>query len=51
MMTKENLCFFIRLTNQCPKFDQIDAKVLNIARMKTFQYFGICFDETMKWKL
>ena len=30
-------------------FEQIDTRVMNIARVKTFQYLGIYFDETMKW--
>ena len=51
IMIKLNLYFFVQLTNQCHQtlIKLILARVINIARVKTFQYLGIYFDETMKW--
>ena len=47
---KTNFVLFHAINKPVPQnFDQIKTGVMDVTRVKTFQYLGVYFDETLKW--
>ena len=47
---KTNFVLFHAINKPVPQnFDQIKTGVMEVTRVKTFQYLGVYFDETLKW--